>query len=296
MVEDFALVSDMAYVAQNGGRIVRALLEIAISKKWANATSVLMNISKAIESRMWSFDHPLKQFHLKPETLFSIERWADDVPTSELVELDASSLGSLVHLNEHHGQAILNAAKQFPAVRIVYTLQPLTADVLKISLTITRAFDWNTKVHGTSEPFWIWIEGMDGLNILQLSHVIFHQNTVSLKTDFHISIPSRQPPDYVTIRVISERWVGAEDTITVSLDSLVVPSPPLPPTPVLNLPFLSVDELQPSFIKDLFIRSLRTLNVLQTHAYWNFMFNKSNSLYSAPAGSGKSTLARMAVW
>ncbi|KAF9569347.1 Sec63-domain-containing protein [Agrocybe pediades] len=295
-VDDFALISDMAYVAQNGGRIVRALLEIAISKKWAKATSVLMNISKAIESRMWSFDHPLRQFHLKPETLFSIEKWADEVAISELVEMDASTLGSLVHLNEQHGLAILNAAKQFPAVKISYTLQPLTADVLTISLNIGRAFDWNAKVHGTSEPFWIWIEGMDGLNILQLSHAVFHQNTDSLNIDFHISIPSSQPPDYVTIRAISERWVGAEDTITVSLDSLVMPSPPLPPTPVLHLPFLSIDELQPTAVRDLFSRRLRNLNVLQTHAYWNFMFNKCNTLLSAPAGSGKSTLARMAVW
>lgn len=49
-VEDFALVSDMGYVAQNAGRIVRALLEIAMSKKWAPVTLSLMAMSKAIES------------------------------------------------------------------------------------------------------------------------------------------------------------------------------------------------------------------------------------------------------
>ncbi|KAH9002313.1 Sec63 Brl domain-containing protein [Lactarius hatsudake] len=65
VVEDFALVSDMQYVAQNAGRIVRALLEIAISKKWANTSAVLMGISKAIEKRLWPFDQPLKQFNLK---------------------------------------------------------------------------------------------------------------------------------------------------------------------------------------------------------------------------------------
>ena len=49
-IDDFALVSDMGYVAQNAGRIVRALLEIAMSKRWAPVTLALMAMSKAIES------------------------------------------------------------------------------------------------------------------------------------------------------------------------------------------------------------------------------------------------------
>lgn len=49
-IDDFALVSDSGYVSQNAGRIVRALLEIAMSKKWAPVSLVLMAMSKAIES------------------------------------------------------------------------------------------------------------------------------------------------------------------------------------------------------------------------------------------------------
>src|ERR1700742_763130 len=65
-VEDFALVSDQAYVAQNAGRIIRALLEIALSNKWSNVGHVLANLSKDIEKRMWpNMDHPLRQFNLQ---------------------------------------------------------------------------------------------------------------------------------------------------------------------------------------------------------------------------------------
>lgn len=49
-IDDFALVSDSGYVSQNAGRIVRALLEIAMSKRWAPVTLVLIAMSKAIES------------------------------------------------------------------------------------------------------------------------------------------------------------------------------------------------------------------------------------------------------
>ena len=92
VVEDFALVSDMHYVAQNSGRIVRALLEIVISKKWANTSAVLMGISKAIEKRLWPFDQPLKQFSLKQDVFYGLERWADDYSASQLVQIDRKSV------------------------------------------------------------------------------------------------------------------------------------------------------------------------------------------------------------
>lgn len=49
-IDDFALVSDSGYVSQNAGRITRALLEIAMTKRWASVTLVLIAMSKAIES------------------------------------------------------------------------------------------------------------------------------------------------------------------------------------------------------------------------------------------------------
>lgn len=296
MVEDFALVSDMAYVAQNGGRIIRALLEIAVSKKWANVTAILMAMSKAIESRLWPYDHPLRQFNLKADTMFSLEKWADDWSISQLAELDASSLGTLVHMNETHGHAILAAAKQFPTVQITYILRPIAADVLKISFSVKSAFSWNPKIHGTSEPFWIWIEDLDGITILQFATVLFHQNTEALELDFFIPISNGQPPPSITVRAISDRWVGAEDVITISLDSLVMPSLAVPHTPLLNLPFLHLKDTQPSFLSDLFPAQIQTLNAMQSQAYWNFIHNKTNSLLCAPTGSGKSTLAQMAIW
>ncbi|KAF8914047.1 Sec63 Brl domain-containing protein [Gymnopilus junonius] len=296
MVEDFALVSDMAYVAQNAGRIVRALLEMAISKKWANVTSVLMNMSKSIETRLWPFDHPLRQFPLKADTMFSVEKWADDWPISQLSSLDAKSLGELVHLNEAHGMAILNAAKQFPTVQVAYTLRPVTADVLGISLVVTRAFEWNPKVHGATEPFWIWIEEHDGLHILQLSHLVFHQTTDTLQVNFFVPMPQGQSPPMLTIRSISDRWVGAEDDFAVSLDSIIMPSIPQLQTLVLDLPFLKIDAILPAHLKDTFSQNLHTLNTLQTQAFWNLAHNKRNSLLCGPVGSGKSTLAQMAIW
>lgn len=286
----------MAYVAQNAGRIVRALVEVVISKKWANATATLLGLSKAIESRLWPYEHPLRQFNLKPETLYALEKWGDELSVSQLAKSDAAALGSLVHLNEAHGKAIINASKRFPSVSISHILQPIAADVLRISLNINRAFEWDSKIH-SSEPFWLWVEDERNLDILQLAYVVFHQNTDVLKVDFFILVPNGNPPNFVTIRAISDRWGGSAEAITITFDALVMPVMAQPPTKVLRLPFLAVDDIGgPALFKEMFSSSIHTLNALQTQAFWNIVRAKHNSLLCAPAGSGKSVLGQMSAW
>ena len=50
-LEDFALVSDSAYVAQNAARICRALFMIALNRRWGHLCHVLLSIGKSIEKR-----------------------------------------------------------------------------------------------------------------------------------------------------------------------------------------------------------------------------------------------------
>ncbi|KAI0265187.1 Sec63-domain-containing protein [Gloeopeniophorella convolvens] len=288
-VEDFALVSDMQYVAQNAGRIVRALLDIAVSRKWANTSAVLMGMNKAIEKRLWPFEQPLKQFELKQDVFYGLDRWADDYSPSQLAAMSAAELGELVHLNPIHGEAILNAAKQFPAVRITYSLRPLGPDVLRIEAHVRRAFTWSSK-HGSTEPCWLWVEDHEGENILQLSHLLLRQSTDVLDVAFVISIPEGRPPPFVTIRFVSERWMGAEDEIQVSFEHLIMPISSNSHTPRIDLPFLSLSVLQNPILKELFATKMRFFNALQSQAFWSTVNTSGNALVCAPAASGKSTL------
>ncbi|KAI9467219.1 Sec63-domain-containing protein [Lactarius psammicola] len=292
VVEDFALVSDMQYVAQNAGRIVRALLEISISKKWANASAVLMGISKAIEKRLWPFDQPLKQFNLKQDVYYGLEQWADDYSASELVRMSAAEIGKLVHLNPIHGQAILDAAKQLPAVQVSHSLRPLGPDVLRIDTHVRSTFSWSSK-HGSVEPFWLWIEDHEEKVILQLSYLPLRQSTDRLDVAFVISVPEGLIPPFVTIRAVSERWMGSEDEIKVSFDDLVMPFRSNSHTPRLDLPFLSLSVLQNQILRELFAAKLRNLNAIQTQAFWSIVNTQNNALLCAPTGSGKSTLGHI---
>ncbi|KAH9049582.1 Sec63-domain-containing protein [Lactarius hengduanensis] len=292
VVEDFALVSDMQYVAQNAGRIVRALLEIVISKKWANTSAVLMGISKAIEKRLWPFDQPLRQFNLKPDVYYGLEQWADDYSASELVRMSAAEIGKLVHLNPIHGQAILDAAKQLPAVQVSHSLRPLGPDVLRIETHVRSTFSWSSR-HGSVEPFWLWIEDHEEKVILQLSYLLLRQSTDTLDVAFVISVPEGQIPPFVTIRAVSERWMGSEDEIKVPFDELVMPSRSNSHTPRLDLPFLSLSVLQNHILRELFAAKLRNLNAIQTQAFWSTVNTQSNALLCAPTGSGNESLARI---
>ncbi|KAF9008935.1 Sec63 Brl domain-containing protein [Cyathus striatus] len=296
-VDDFALISDMAYVAQNAGRIIRALLEIAISKKWAGVSLALMNMSKAVEKRLWPYEHPLKQFRLKPEVLYALERWADEWSVAELTTLDSKSLGELVHLNDTHGQAILNAAQQFPSVTFDYELRPIGSDILQISLRVVRAFMWSSKVHDSAEPFWLWVEDHHGVNILQLIHLMFRQNAEFLTANFIISVPGGQPPPFVTVRWVSDRWLGAEYEEIISLESIVMPTDVDCRTHTLDLPLLPVSSIvESSILSSTVKQNFAWFNSTQTHAFWTFVNSTHHALLCAPTGSGKTTLAQIAVW
>lgn len=295
-VEDFALVSDSAYVAQNAGRIIRALLEIALSHKWAKTTAVLMAMSKAIEKRMWPYEHPLTQSGLSRDMLYNLQQWADELSVHDLAAQSAAELGKLVHLNEKHGQALLRAAREFPTATISCNLRPETPDLLKMSITIKPAFKWSEKVHGSFERVWIWVEDAEGVYILQWAQLAFRQTTKVIKTEFVVPIRASSLPSHFTIRFISDRWIGAEEDISVPLTSVKMPKPFSNHSPLLNIPLLGAQVFQKPTLIQAYVRRVSRLNTLQSQCFFTLYNTAQNALIAAPSASGKSLLGQLAVW
>ncbi|KAG9057370.1 hypothetical protein FS842_007071 [Serendipita sp. 407] len=293
-VDDFALVSDMLYSAENGGRIIRSLLEIALSRKWANASNVLMAMSKSVEKRMWGYEHPLIQFDLSTDVIYCLGRWADEFEISELASMTAADLGKLIHLNERHGAALRKAARQFPCLSISSQLRPLSHELLQIRLLVEPTFDWSNKIHGSAEPFWIWVEDDSGTNILQLTKILIQQNTTSLTIDFVIPMTSSQAP-FVIARAISDRWIGAETEVTVEFDNLKMPAAPLRRTPIVDLPLLRTDlHILDNKTRGVFAK-FRQFNSIQMQCFWPAFNTDVNMLISSSASSGKTQLAMLAI-
>ncbi len=280
---------------QNGSRIMRALLEVALSKKWAHVSAVLMSLSKAVERRIWPFENPMKQFQLHLEVLHNLQRWADDLAPTELASKTAAELGHFIHMNERHGAALLNAAKQFPSAKIAHVLRPLTPDLLKILIQITPAFDWNSKVHGFSEPFWIWVEDHTGALILQYSHLQFRQDDTSLSVDFVLGIKDQVPPS-VTLRFLSDTWIGAEEEIYISLEDLIMPSTASTHLERLDIPFLSPQALHNGALETSYASSIRVFNSIQSRCFWSLYNTSQNVSVCGPVCSGKSLCGQLAIW
>jgi pre-mRNA-splicing helicase BRR2 len=52
-LEGLAMASDMVYVTQSAGRLMRCLFEICLKRGWAGLTDRAMNLCKMINKRMW---------------------------------------------------------------------------------------------------------------------------------------------------------------------------------------------------------------------------------------------------
>lgn len=61
-LEGLALMSDMVYVTQSAGRLMRCLFEIALKRGWANVADKALNLCKMVQKRMWASQTPLRQF------------------------------------------------------------------------------------------------------------------------------------------------------------------------------------------------------------------------------------------
>ena len=64
-LEGLALSSDMVYVTQSAGRLMRCLFEICLKRGWAGLTDKSLALCKMVGQRMWGSQTPLRQVAVK---------------------------------------------------------------------------------------------------------------------------------------------------------------------------------------------------------------------------------------
>ncbi|KAI8448248.1 Sec63 Brl domain-containing protein, partial [Phakopsora pachyrhizi] len=296
-VEDFALISDTAYVAQNAARIARALVDIGVWKKLADTARVMIEMAKCIDKQIWPFMHPLIQSNLSDKLVYDLDQRAGDIEIEELVEMKASEIGKLCRLNDRLGSVILRAAKQFPRLAISYTLQPLSSDLLRVRIHLEHKFEWSSQIHGQGEAFWIWLEDGNQRDIFRITKIYLRSSAPKIDVDLILSLDSQPLLDYFAIRVISDQWLGAENLKEVSLDGLVLcpTSPPPPPTPLLDLPLLSTTRLEQLKDKLHIIGLPDHLHPVETQCFHTVYHTPHDCLICAPERSVSRNLTLLAI-
>ncbi|XP_017773161.1 PREDICTED: putative U5 small nuclear ribonucleoprotein 200 kDa helicase [Nicrophorus vespilloides] len=293
-LEGFALMSDMVYVTQSASRLMRAIFEIVLHRGWAQLTDKTLALCKMIDKRMWQSMSPLRQFRKMPEEIVKkIEK--KNFPWERLYDIGPNEIGELIRVPKL-GKTIHKYVHQFPKLELSTHIQPITRSTLRVELTITPDFQWDEKLHGASEGFWILVEDVD-------SEVILHNEYFLLKSKFandehlvkfFVPIFEPLPPQYF-LRVVSDRWIGAETQLPVSFRHLILPEKNFPHTELLDLQPLPITALRNACYESLYNGKFPQFNPIQTQVF-NAVYNSDDNVFvGAPTGSGKTTIAEFAV-
>ncbi|XXG94420.1 Putative steryl acetyl hydrolase mug81 [Hypoxylon texense] len=293
--EDFALGNDLNYIAQQAGRICRALFMIALNRRWGYQCLVLLTLAKSIEKRIWPFQHPLYQFDLPKSVLNQIDA-KESLTIESLRDMEAAEIGGLVH-NHNAGKKIARIMDNFPTVSVDAEIAPLNRDVLRIKLYITPDFKWNDQVHGTSESFYIWVENSETSEIYHHEYFILNRRKLYDDHELNFTIPLSDPlPNQIYVRAVSDKWLGAETVNPVSFQHLIRPDTESVYTDLLNLQPLPISALQNPGLEEIYARRFQFFNPMQTQIFHTLYHTPANVLLGSPTGSGKTVAAELAMW
>ncbi|RIA90966.1 Sec63 Brl domain-containing protein [Glomus cerebriforme] len=295
-IKDFALISDSAYVIQNASRIVRALFEIAVNRNWAQVTINLLTLCKCIDKKMWMFENPLAQFGLPREIILKLQSNKHTPSIEEMRDMSPTELGHLVH-HVRMGSLISKYVDMFPMLELDAQIAPITRNVLRVTLSITPDFVWNDRIHGTVEPWWIFVEDAENADLYHSEYFILNKKQLGETQKLGFTIPIQEPlPPQLYIRVISDRWIGAETFYPISLNNIVLPKNYHKHTELLNLPPLPITQLMNKTLEEICAKRFSHFNPIQTQVFETLYNSPTNVLIGAPTGSGKTVTAELAMW
>ncbi|PPJ51471.1 hypothetical protein CBER1_09233 [Cercospora berteroae] len=295
-LEDFTLVSDTAYVAQNAARICRALFMIALNRRWGYQCLVLLSMCKSIEKRVWPYEHPFHQFELPQSVMRQLDEKGSTASIESLRDMESAEIGSLVH-NQKMGSTIGKLLNNFPTVAIEAEIAPLNRDVLRVKLYVTPEFTWNDRHHGKSESYWIWVENSETSEIYHHEYFILSRKKLYDDHELNFTIPLSDPlPSQIYVRAVSDRWLGAETVTPVSFQHLIRPDTESVYTDLLNLQPLPIKALKNPLLEEIYGQRFQFFNPMQTQLFHCMYYTPANVLLGSPTGSGKTIAAELAMW
>ncbi|KAK3903913.1 putative helicase [Staphylotrichum tortipilum] len=293
--EDFALTNDLNYVAQQAGRICRALFMIALNRRWGYQCQVLLTMAKSIEKRIWAFQHPFHQFDLPKPVLNNLDT-KDSAAIQSMREMEPAEIGNLVN-NFRMGTKIAKLLDNFPTLSIEAEIAPLNRDVLRIKLYVIPDFRWNDQLHGNSESYYIWVENSDSSEIYHHEFFILNRRKLHDDHELNFTIPLSDPlPNQIYVRAVSDRWLGAETVTAVSFQHLIRPDTESVYTDLLNLRPLPIAALKNQALEEIYAQRFQYFNPMQTQLFHTLYHRPVNVLLGSPTGSGKTVAAELAMW
>ncbi|PWN50035.1 Sec63-domain-containing protein [Violaceomyces palustris] len=293
-LEGYVLAADMVYVTQSAGRILRALFEICLKRGYARLSHIALDLCKMVECRQWGSMTPLRQFKGVPADLVRrLER--KEYPWARLRDLEPNEIGELIGIPKA-GRLVHRLVNQFPRLELQAFFQPITRSLLHVQLTITPDFQWDERVHGGAQLFWIMVEDVDGEIVLYHDQFLLLQRYAEEEHTVTFTVPMTDPvpPNYY-ISVVSDRWLQSEMRLPISFKNLILPEKFPPHTPLLDLQPQPVAALNDPAAIAIYQKQINTFNKIQTQSFHALYGTDDTVFIGAPTGSGKTICAELAL-
>ena len=293
-LDGYALVTDMAYVVQNGARLFRAIFETALDKKWANVAFKALNMSKCINHRMWASMTPLRQFKKIPDEIIKkIE--ARNMPWEVVCQYSPEEIGNILRMPKE-GRDIHKYINFVPRLDINASYKPISRTTVQIQLRIVADFNWNENFHGSAQIFWLFIVDQDGDYILHSQKFLLKRQNCNEEhfMSIHVYLGDPIPPQYF-LKCISDTWMGQDIEMAIDFHNMIPPEKFLPPTELLDLQAIPVSNLVKTEYEDMYRNQFQFFNSIQTQCFAQLYSGDDSMLICAPKGSGKLICAEIAI-
>ncbi|KAK9005390.1 hypothetical protein V6N11_042825 [Hibiscus sabdariffa] len=235
---------------------------------------------------------PIESHDIPNDILMKLEK--KDLAWDRFYDLSSQEIGELIRFPKM-GKTVHRFIRRFPKLNLAAHIHPITRTVLRVELTITPDFQWDDKVHGVVEPFWVIIEDNGGEYILHHEYILLKKQYIDedLTLNFTVPIYEPLPPQYF-IRVVSDKWLGSQTALPVTFRHLILPEKYPPPTELLDLqPLPVIAPRNPSY--EALYQDFKHFNPVQSQVF-NVLYNADDSvLVAAPTGSGKTICAEFAI-
>ena len=297
-LRSFTLISDTAYITQSAGRLSRALFEMSLKRGWLRMAERFLTLSKAVDKRSWWSTSPLRQFMGTWGLAADIIKKLEDsgTPVDELADLQPLELGGMVR-HPKLGPRIWSLVRQIPRFDVEYQVQPITRNVLRLTLSVYPNFDWSERIHGTNEPWWLWVADTNGETIYHSEYLSMTRRQVMSGDPIRLvfTIPVFEPlPTQYWLHCISDRWIGLSSAHEISFKHLILPTRHSAHTDLLDL--LPLPRAALRFPEFEALYSFTHFNPVQTQMFFTVYNTDHNVLLGAPTGSGKTVAAELAVF
>ena len=229
----FSLMADLVYISQSAERLMRCILELALSSGLASTSMTALSYAKMVGRRMWDVQLPLRQFPNLPQlAIVRLER--RNFEWERFFDLSRERLGELASVQTDRtnpkladkksardlGHILYVAIHKFPRITIkCEDFHMMTPTIMSVVIDVQAEFDYDEEIHLQAEPFWIFLIDGDG-------HRIIYKELFLIKSerDKHATIKfattavdEHSEQDFYFVKVVSDRWINCEAEIALPI-------------------------------------------------------------------------------